>query len=136
MPVRKGKKEEIEQRRLKALSLRTAGASYRAIAAQLAVSHETAFQDVQAALVNIATQAQHSAEALRELELERIDTALLAIAQMVRQGNLGAIDRWLRLGESRRKLLGLDAPTRNEHTGKNGEPLFQKVYEGIDPEAI
>ena len=28
------------------------------------------------------------------------------------------------------------ATQRNEHTGKNGEPLFQKVYEGIDPEAV
>ena len=28
------------------------------------------------------------------------------------------------------------ATQRNEHTGKNGEPLFQKVYEGIDPEGV
>ena len=35
---------------------------------------------------------------------------MLALAAKVRDGNLAAIDRWLRLSESRRRLFGLDAP--------------------------
>jgi hypothetical protein len=61
------------------------------------------------ASVNIGrTQAQLAFAA--QLELDRMDAALKAIWPSVQDGNLQAMDRWLKLSAERRKLLGLDAP--------------------------
>jgi hypothetical protein len=48
---------------------------------------------------------------------------LLALWPQVLKGNQGAIDRALRVMERRAKLLGLDAPTRQEVTGAEGGAL-------------
>ena len=45
-----------------------------------------------------------------QLELDRMDAALKAIWPAVQDGNLQAMDRWLKLSAERRKMLGLDAP--------------------------
>ena len=107
-----GMAEAAAERRLKALELRKAGASYRAIGAQLGVSHQQAYEDIQRELTAIAKQSTEEATLLRTLDLERLDAMMLAIWQQVRQGNQGAIDRALRISERRAKLLGLDAPER------------------------
>ena len=54
------------------------------------------------------TQAQLTFAA--QLELDRMDAALKAIWPSVQDGNLQAMDRWLKLSAERRKMLGLDAP--------------------------
>lgn len=107
---------KIVERRQRALSYRKAGASYRSIAAQVAIdlncsySLGQAYRDVSEALSELSSNARLEAESLRELELARLDTATEAIASKVQKGDLLAIDRWLRISESRRRLLGLDAP--------------------------
>jgi hypothetical protein len=108
----KGQTEEATERRLKALQLRMAGASYRAIGSQLGVSEKTAHQDVQRELKAIAEQSAEEAQAVRTLDLERLDAMTIAIWGQVRAGNLGAIDRALRISERRAKLLGIDAPEK------------------------
>lgn len=115
-----------------AARLRSRGWSYPRIAAELGVSVGTAHDAVQRALKAIV--AEPAAEA-RTLELERLDalyaTAYDVITRMhptVQLGKvirgpdgepvnddtvvLAAVDRLLRVSESRRKLLGLDAPQR------------------------
>lgn len=96
-------------RQLKALELRKAGASYRAIAAQLGYSLTGAYKAVDKALTATLSEA---AEPLRTLELERLDAMQVALWPQARQGNQGAVDRILRIMERRAKLLGLDAPTQ------------------------
>ena len=54
------------------------------------------------------------AEEVLKLELERLDVATRAIAKQVRDGHLGAIDRWLRIIESRARFLGLHAPKESD----------------------
>lgn len=112
-----GKAEAAAERRLKALELRTAGASYRAIAAQLGVSHQQAYEDVAHELEVLAERSQAEAAHVRTLELERLDAMTVAIWQQVRAGNQGAIDRALRVMERRAKLLGIDAPAKEEQSG-------------------
>jgi carboxylesterase type B len=111
------KKAQLAERRNRALELRKAGASYRAIAVKVAAefdapkySEALAHGDVSSVLQDLNERTSHTAEEYRTLELERLDTAMLAIANDVRKGKLNAIDRWIRISESRRKLLGLDAP--------------------------
>lgn len=110
------------ERRQQALELRKAGASYRKIADTLAVSLSQAHDDVQQALIQLAELECASAGELRAMELARLDVAMLAIARQVQQGNLKAVGAWVRISESRRKLLGLDAPQKIAQTNPDGTP--------------
>lgn len=64
------------ERRVRALRLRSAGASYRAIAADLGVNPSTAYRLVQSTYAELVTEA--GADALA-LELDRLDADLLAL---------------------------------------------------------
>lgn len=111
-----GKAEAATERRLQALELRKAGATYRAIGARLGVSEAQSYKDVQTELQRIAAESADVAADVRTLELERLDALLLALWAQAKQGNQGAVDRVLRVMERRAKLLGLDAPTKIDHT--------------------
>ena len=118
-----------KERALKAVELRKAGATYQAIADQLGFrSPQGAYDAVKRTLLRTA---QAPSDELRVLEIERLDTMLLAIWAAVRAGNYGAIDRAIRIAARRAALLGLDAPDKHEVTGADGEPLFQDVS-GVD----
>jgi hypothetical protein len=125
-----GKREKAAERRVQALDLRKAGASYRAIAATLGINEKTAYNDVRRALQTLAELELTSAEELRTLELARLDKLTIEAARVLAATHpyvsggkvlpnladdgpkLQAIDRLLRISESRRKLLGLDAPPK------------------------
>lgn len=116
-------KIDLAERRYKALELRKAGASYRAIAAKIAeelkipdYSEAQAHRDVMHVLKELNEKTNLEAEEYRRLELERCDVALLAIYKQVQQGHLGAIDRLLRIIERQSKLLGLDAVPQKQMT--------------------
>jgi hypothetical protein len=102
------------EREVQALELRKAGATYEAIGAKLGMTAQGAHAVVKRVLERMSAETDEAAAEVRRLELERLDTAVLAIASQVKRGNLGAIDRWLRISESRRKLLGIDAPNKHE----------------------
>jgi hypothetical protein len=119
--------EVIAARRVDALTYRLAGASYRKIAKQLGVSVETAWSDVQSELRALRSIAVQDAEELRELEMQRLDQWALYLAPAAQTGDARAIATLVRIQERRAKLLGIDAPTRNEHTGKNGAPIAHAV---------
>lgn len=142
-----GTYEAAAVRRLRALELRLDGQSYRAIGAQLGVSGKTAWEDVQASLSELAALELANAAELRALELERLDTLTIEAARILRAPHpyvaggkvlpdltddgpkLQAIDRLLRISESRRKLLGLDAPALTALTNPDGTPAAQAYIE-------
>lgn len=116
------------ERRAYILGLRKAGGTYRQIAAQaivhfgaenlpLGFDARYAYKDVKRELDRLRTQMSVDVEAVRQLALERLNIAHLAIWQQVRDGHLGAIDRFLRISDRRARLLGLDAPEKHEHEG-------------------
>jgi outer membrane protein TolC len=111
-----GQSEVIAERRVKALDLRKAGATYRQIAKQCEVSVETAWGDVQAELRALRTLAQADAEELRELELRRLDDWTLSLTPRVREGDPRAAVALVRMQERRAKYTGIDAPERREVT--------------------
>jgi len=96
-----------EARRIEALDLRLAGASYRQIAAQLGVSVRTSFQDVQRAL---KATLQPAADEVRREEVLRLDRLLLAHWPASTRGDIAATNVALRIMERRARLLGLDVP--------------------------
>lgn len=117
-------------RRAKALELRKLGKSYRAIGAALGCDVAQAYRDVSASLAEIRTQCNETATELRDLELERLNrleetlndllsSKLVEVARVDDESDRvpppeapQLIASLLRVAESRRKLLGLDAPTK------------------------
>jgi hypothetical protein len=100
------------ERRVQAVKLRQSGASYQQIGATLGITDSAAHKLVKQALADRATQTADGVDALRQLEDMKLDAMELAITKLVSAGNLGAIDRQLRIMDRRAKLHGLDAPTK------------------------
>jgi len=147
------------ERQARALDLRVAGLSLAQIGREVGVDESTACRYVKDALAALAKRTEDNAEHLRELELARIDKLIRSTERILARrhvkvsgGNvvrdldpatgqlvvieddgpaMTAIGRLQSLYESRRKLLGLDAPTRL--TDGDGNPPF-KVIIGIDPD--
>jgi hypothetical protein len=108
-------------RKLQALELRKAAVSYQQIADQLGYrSASGAFNAVKAAL---KATLREPANELRDLEVARLDAMLLVLWRRVQSGDEKAVDRVLRIMERRARLLGLDAPRRQELSGPDGKPL-------------
>lgn len=103
------------------LRLRAEGCTYRAIAQRLGYKDPSGAQRA----VERALQAtlQEASDQLRILELERLDNLHGAIWGRAMKGEGPAVDRVLKIMERRAKLLGLDAPSRQEITGKGGAPV-------------
>lgn len=100
------------ERRILALDLRKQGESYRAIAAALGVAPQTAFNDVKKALTQLAKKQNLITAQYRQLQLERINMARVAIATQVIAGDLPAVDRWIKLNDQESKLFGLNEPDK------------------------
>jgi predicted transcriptional regulator len=115
----------------KAFELRKLGFTYAVIAQKLEVSPAQAFNYIKHALAELTKLTLSNAEDLRRLELERLDQL---DAEAVRHGvknkhtSLNVINTRLRISERRCKLLGIDAQTKIELTGKDGGPVqFAKL---------
>ena len=121
--VAAGVAEKMAERRALAIQYRKEGFTYREIAQKTDVSLRTAFQDVQAVLSELVALRQEIAEEHVELELERLDAGIRALSTAATAGNIRAIEAQRKHGESRRKLLGLDAVGKHEHSGLGGQPI-------------
>lgn len=119
------------QRELDALELRKAGATYSQIGDQLGITEQGAYAAVVRSLKRIVEQTSEEAAAVRTLEIERLDRLFLAAYRQAKEGHLGAIDRCVRLMERRAKLLGLDAPVKQDVTS-GGEPV--RIVVKVEPE--
>ncbi|MFP4137465.1 MAG: helix-turn-helix domain-containing protein [Halomonas sp.] len=117
------------QRRAEAMRYRLTGLSYDGIAKRLGCSRSQAHRLVTKELQELAKQAREDAEAVREMELARLDRLQQALwEQATDDGNHGAVDRLLRVMERRAKLLGLDAPQRVAPTQPDGEQPWAPQY--------
>jgi hypothetical protein len=102
---------EVAERRAKALALRVAGLHWQQIADQL--GHKTpgaAAQDVTRALDGRRAEMNGPPDEFTALELERLEALERAAWTVLRRhstpdGDLEAIDRLIRISESRRRLV-------------------------------
>jgi hypothetical protein len=117
-----GTREDATERRLMAFELRKQGFSYREIGATLGVSGKTAHGDVQQVLTELQALALSSAAEYVQIECERLDAAVQALAPLLDSGDPQIVNAWIKLSESRRKLLGLDAPTKIAPVNADGTP--------------
>lgn len=105
----------------KAMELRMEGKTFSQIARELNYNCvQSAHEAVKRAL---HSTLQEPADALRTLELERID-AMWGIHYLNAQGgDVQALAACMKLMERRAKLIGLDAPVKSELAGPDGQPL-------------
>ncbi len=118
MPARtSAQKITIAQRRAKAMAMRKTGATMEAIAAALSqkmdlknYNRSRVFEDIDASLKELNQSCTHDTAEYRRQEEERLDDYLFRLAEKIKIGDVNAIDKAIKISESRRKLLGLDAP--------------------------
>lgn len=101
----------LQERRIRAVNLRRAGADYRSIARSLGVSPSTAWRLVDDALRLVLVDGT---ERLRQIEGERLDDAQRAIWPAVVSGDLRAVDVLVRLSARRARMFGLDLEAEHE----------------------
>lgn len=117
-------------RERRAFAMRLNGATFAAIGKALGLSTPGAYQAYKRALRRGREElAEETADHIA-LDAARLDKLIHAKWKSAVAGDNDAIDRVLRLLERRARLLGLDAASRTELTGKDGGPL-----EIADPEA-
>jgi len=123
---------EGNQRREEALKLRLTGASYAQVAQHLGISRPNAYRHVQDALAEIREHYHEAAHEVMQLDLARLDQWLLECVRKIKAGDMGAVDRGIKIMERRAKLLGLDAPTKIAPTDPSGE----NEYAGLSDDAL
>ena len=104
-----------------ALDLRRKGASYRDIAHSLGVAPSTAYGYVREEPDELRREVTETAAELRDVEVQRLDALTSQLFMMLDRRNPSEGARLalalVRVSESRRQLLGLDAPQKIEHSG-------------------
>lgn len=110
------------ERTARALELRRQGMSLRAIGEALGCDHKTAQRRIDAALDEIRRSTQDDAARLVELELVRMDRMLEKLEAGLNAEDHETVARsvreLLRVSQSRRRLLGLDQPTKVKVEGR------------------
>lgn len=105
-------------RRARALEMLTNGKTKREIAAALGVSATTIGKDISWMVAHEKADAPERVEEVRAIETQRIDAWLSRASALLDNADpdiqLKALDRVVKLAERRAKLLGLDAPIKQE----------------------
>lgn len=118
------------------LALRIGGATYAQIADALQISDEGARKAVKRALERTMVEVTNNAEALRELERQRLERLILSLMPSAQKGNVPAAETVRKLSESLRKLLGLNMPERVDVTsgGEKVELVIRYATDDKPPE--
>ena len=117
-----------KERRDRALELRIAGMSERAIAKEIGVSNGRVNQLLHEGVAELNASCMSNAEDVRRIEAERLDKIFVAL--FANRNDPRTADTLLRTMERRSKLFGLDAPTRQEIAGPNQGPV--KVTQSLE----
>ena len=113
------------KRQQQALELRMAGYGWQDIAEQLGYSdHSGAFRAVESALQKTL---QPPADEYRAITLERLTKVLKSFWPQMLNGDIPAANICLKTIKDMRELMGVDMPSRVEHTGAGGAPIQHEV---------
>lgn len=105
--------------------MRRSGLTFDLIGQALGVSKQRAHKIITDELLRMAAQNAADAEALRALEVERLDRLLQGLWVRAQNGELDAVDRALKIAHRRAALLGLDRPTKIAPTTPNGDEAYE-----------
>ena len=124
------------ERQAQAVALRRAGLTFDEIAVRLGIKKQSAHSLVVRLLTQVRAEIDEGAEALRALELVRLDALHARLWPLAMDADLSAVDRILRIAERRAKLLGLDAPDRYAHGGDPDAPPIVAAAALLDWRAL
>ena len=115
------------EREKRALELRKAGLSYAQIAEKLGYADPSgAHKAVMRALDKLVPK--EDVEKVRRLELARLDAIAIKLwKQIVEEGDIQAVNAYLRVMERRARYLGLDAPQKVAPTDPSGKKPLRLV---------
>ena len=102
------------EREVKTFELRKSGWTFREIGAELGISGSAAYKLVNKVLRRHADLLKEDVPAQLAMELARLDAILRSIWPGVQDGDLQAVDRALKVGARRARLLGLDRKPSEE----------------------
>ena len=91
--------------------------SIRAIARRLGVHPTTAYKDLMHEIGIAQVKRTIQAEKLIDIEIRELESLLIEAKLHIENGSETSIDRALKILESRRKLLGLDAAQKVDVNG-------------------
>ncbi len=121
--MKTSKRLQAAERKARIIELRRAGYLLREIADEVGVSKQYCCRVIQRHLEDLAKELTDDVARLRWQEYERLEAALKAVWPQALEGDLKATDRVIKIMEREAKLFGLDAPQRQEVTGRDGGPL-------------
>jgi len=127
-----GAKERTAERRLRVIEYRKAGMSVRKIAKMFGVSATTIAKDIQVTLAEVSKKTVENARELQSLNSERLEMAMMAIAERVTKGDLQAIAEWNKLIKTHSDLLGLCEAKKIAPTTPDGS----ESWPGVDRKRI
>lgn len=123
-PNARHKEIERDARRAKVAKLLLGGVTNQAdIAAQLDVDQSTISRDIKVIEAEWRERAAEDIAKAKGKDLARAERLIQALWPAAIKGTWLATDRVLALMQHRAKLLGLEAPIKQEHSGPNGGPL-------------
>ncbi len=115
----------VEVKQLQALEYRKMGYTYAQIAEALQYkTAQGAYLAIRSALTRIIREP---AEEVLQIEIERLDSMFSKPYQAACSGDLMAINSCLAIMARKAKLLGLDAPVKQEVSGPAGGPITQSI---------
>lgn len=121
------------EKRRKAVELRLQGLSYQKIADELGFKGEgPARKTVEVALAETRSLTGEAAEEIVAMELQRLDIMFKGLWLAMQAGDPRSIEAGIKVQGRRAKLLGLDAPSKHELTGKNGGPIETADVSPVD----
>ena len=131
MAVSHPERERAAERRLQAFQLRKAGYTYEAIGEALSISKVAAYKLVRRVVEGLNSQSQAEAKEYRALQLARLEDAVKAIWPRAMAGDLGAVDRLVKILEREAKLMCLDQPAKIDITARVRQ---MAIDNGLDPD--
>lgn len=111
---------EAAEKRKRAVELRKLHYSYEEIAEELCLSRTTVRDYVAKEMELLRKETAEQVQEMRDMELKRLDELLKSWFPLAKAGDEKAAGIVLKAQERRAKLVGLDAPVKQELTGKDG----------------
>ena len=125
-------KADLIEKKAEALRLRRYGLGYAQIAEELGCAQSTAYSYVVDALAETCNTMREDADAIRQMELERLDAMFMSQYSKALKGDDRAVNACLKIMERRAKFLGLDVATTNIAVGAGVVVNFVPVQNNDD----
>ena len=129
MPQSAAARVATAARRVRCVELAATGMTYAQIAADVGFANKSSAR--KAVLAALASREVEAVEDLRRLEVTRLDALQAAAWEDALTGDVGAIDRILRIIDRRMMLMGLNGPRRSDRSQESASVVHPSYWESL-----